>query len=624
YTNNSRTNVGTQEVTATITGSNFTTLELTAYLTITPATVTGITFEDQSFVFDGSTRSLAISGNLPTGTSVAYTNNSRTNVGTQEVTATIAGSNFTTLVLTADLTINPATITGIIFEDQSFVFDGTAKSLAITGTLPAGTTVAYTNNGRTDVGTQEVTATISGANFTTLVLTAELTVTPRTLEVIADSGQSKDFGDLDPVLTFTASNFGEGDDESLLTGTLNRAPGQAVGIYPITLGSLSAGANYTINFTPADFEIVRVDRDGDGVPDDIEIMEGTDPKDPNDFKDSDGDGVPDYVEEQQGTEPDDPSDSQDSDEDGVPDFIEEQDGTDPSDANDFKDSNNDGIPDYRAERAIVSFIDQSLEVAWGTPVAGLNLPAQVMAVTGTGALINLDVIWNPADYNPLVASTYLIKGGTPNLPSGLNNDFAQSPNLTVKVLPKPAPLDVTLSNAQFEGSATEFFLEVGAFTVIDPSDDQHEISLVSGVVDNGFFEVLNGILFWSSAEQAAGRTEFTVRIEVKDRAGNVITKDFTILRTRTSLSQIEVPNSFTPNGDGINDTWGVPALRYLRGARVQVFDRGGQRMFYSEDVDQTWDGTFEGKEMPVGAYFWVIEVKETGEIRRGVVTLLRN
>ncbi|MBN7803661.1 hypothetical protein J0A67_22550, partial [Algoriphagus aestuariicola] len=181
YSNNSRTDVGSQEVTATISGSNFTTLVLTADLTITPATITGITFEDGSFVYDGLAKSLAIAGTLPSGASVSYSNNSRTDVGTQEVTATISGSNFTTLVLTGDLTITPATITGIIFEDESFVYDGSAKSLAIDGTLPAGTSVSYAGNSRTDVGTQEVTATISGSNFTTLVLTADLTITPATI-----------------------------------------------------------------------------------------------------------------------------------------------------------------------------------------------------------------------------------------------------------------------------------------------------------------------------------------------------------------------------------------------------------------------------------------------------------
>src|SRR3546814_19070852 len=110
-----------------------------------------------------------IAGNLPEGTTVAYTSNSRTDAGMQEVTATISGSNYEDLVLTADLTITKATITGITLEDGSFVYDGTAKTLMIAGNLPEGTTVAYTSNSRHDAGMQEVTATISGSNYEDLM-----------------------------------------------------------------------------------------------------------------------------------------------------------------------------------------------------------------------------------------------------------------------------------------------------------------------------------------------------------------------------------------------------------------------------------------------------------------------
>ncbi|UCS93781.1 gliding motility-associated C-terminal domain-containing protein [Echinicola marina] len=256
YSNNGRTDVGTQQVTATISGSNFTTLVLTADLTVTPGIITGITFDDASFVYDGTEKSLAIAGPLPVGTHVNYSNNGRTDVGTQQVTATISGSNFTTLVLTADLTVTPGTITGISFDDASFVYDGTEKSLAITGPLPVGTHVNYTNNGRTDVGTQQVTATISGSNFTTLVLTADLTVSPATLDITADAGQSKIYDDPDPVFSFVADGFEGGDTETILTGSLTRAAGEDVGIHPINLGTLDAGPNYTINFISADFEII--------------------------------------------------------------------------------------------------------------------------------------------------------------------------------------------------------------------------------------------------------------------------------------------------------------------------------------------------------------------------------
>src|SRR5690606_40813310 len=105
---------------------------------------------------------------LPAGTSVSYTNNDRTDVGTQTVTAIITGANYTTLELFADLTITPAAITGVTFANDTLVYDGSAKSLAISGALPVGTSVSFTNNDRTDVGTQTLTAIITGANYTTL------------------------------------------------------------------------------------------------------------------------------------------------------------------------------------------------------------------------------------------------------------------------------------------------------------------------------------------------------------------------------------------------------------------------------------------------------------------------
>lgn len=590
--------------------------------TISKANITGITFVDGSFVYDGTAKSLAITGTLPTGVSVSYANNSRTDVGTQEATATIFGSNYNQFVLKADLTITPGSITGISFEDESFVYDGTAKSLEITGTLPAGASVTYTNNSRTDVGSQEVMATISSSNFTSFDLTADLSITPATLDIVADPDQNKLFGESDPELTYSASGFGAGDDESILTGSLERASGESVGMYSILLGSLDAGSNYTIDFTGADFEIISNDSDGDGVPDDVENEQGTDPDDPMDYQDEDGDDVPDFVEDEQGTDPMDSGDYLDSDGDDVPDYIEEQQGTDPDDPTDFPDEDGDGIPDYVADKAVAEFVVQSLEVLWGTLESELKVPVDVVGITSNGTVINFPVVWDLTGYNPLILATTNFFGAV-ELPAGVFNPDGLQPVLELTVLAKPAPTDVTLSASSFIAIPDVFFQEIGVFTVIDPSDDQHTMSLPEGSQDNEYFEVIDGILFWSSAEQAQGRTDFNILLRVVDRAGNVLEKSFQITRNRTPLDQLELTNTFTPNNDGVNDTWGVPALRYYQGVRISILEVGGNRVFYTENPDIRWDGTFDGKDLPVGAYFWIIEVEETGEIRRGVLNLLR-
>jgi len=114
-------------------------------------------------------------------------------------------------VLTANLTITKASIddvSDITFVDGSFVYDGTAKSLAIAGTLPTGTTVSYENNSRTEVGTQEVIATISGSNYTQLILKATLHIRPVERRIDFAELPEKTYGDSDFDLRATA-NSGE-------------------------------------------------------------------------------------------------------------------------------------------------------------------------------------------------------------------------------------------------------------------------------------------------------------------------------------------------------------------------------------------------------------------------------
>jgi len=482
--------------------------------------------------------------------------------------------------------------------------------------------VAYTNNSRTAVGTQEVTATITGANHTDLIVSAALTVTSTELLVNADANQSKFFGQADPALTFTASGFGAGDDALIFTGMLEREAGETVGIFAITQGTLDAGLNYTISFIGSDFEIISNDTDGDGVPDDVEEEQGTDPRDPDNFRDSDGDGVPDFVEEQQGTDPTDAGDARDADGDGVPDYTEGQEGTDPSDPANFQDTDGDGVPDYVQDRSIIEYVAQAVTVAWGTPPNAIGLATEVVGITGKGEFINLPVTWNLTGFNPLiVVSTNF--SGTATLPAGILNAYELQPVVTIIVEPKPAPQDLILSNGSYVAISDVFFQEIGVFTVLDPTDNMHEITLIDGAADNEYFEIIDGILFWSSAERVAGRADFTIQVKVTDRARNTLEKSFGIQRLRTPLDELEVSNVFTPNNDRVNDTWGVAALRYYQGVQIQVIEAGsGNRVFYTEDPDVRWDGRVNGKDPVVTAYVWVITVQETGEVRRGMLNVL--
>jgi gliding motility-associated-like protein len=189
-------------------------------------------------------------------------------------------------------------------------------------------------------------------------------------------------------------------------------------------------------------------------------------------------------------------------------------------------------------------------------------------------------------------------------------------------------LDLSLNNTSFVGSTTTFFFPVGDFTVKSSRTTTSAktplfTNLFGPGYDNPFFEIKDNILFWSSADPTPGKDNFLILAQVLDRKGNNVTKFFEIKRMRTPFSSLVVTNSFSPNGDGFNDSWGVPGIRFFEGARLSIYDRGGVRLFYTENPDLRWDGTVNGKVMPVGTYFWAIEIGETGEVRNGMLNLLR-
>ena len=172
-----------------------------------PETITGVTFEDQTFTYDGKEHSISVTGDVPDGVTVAYENNSAVNAGTYEAKAVLSGEGYVTLTLDATLTIEKATLdaSAFTFEDDTVTYDGKAHSLEVVGEFPAGVTVTYSNNGKTEAGTYEVKATLAGSNYNPLTLTATLRILPdlsHLAETVMDS-----FGSAPDVWEFLPESF---------------------------------------------------------------------------------------------------------------------------------------------------------------------------------------------------------------------------------------------------------------------------------------------------------------------------------------------------------------------------------------------------------------------------------
>lgn len=91
-------------------------------------------------------------------------------------------------------------------------------------------------------------------------------------------------------------------------------------------------------------------------------------------------------------------------------------------------------------------------------------------------------------------------------------------------------------------------------------------------------------------------------------------------------AKVDIPSAFTPNGDGSNDLlkirgWGIDSLIYLR-----IYNRWGQLVYESNNLDAGWDGTFKNKPQPIGTFVYIFEVQDIiGETirKKGYVDLLR-
>jgi gliding motility-associated-like protein len=89
------------------------------------------------------------------------------------------------------------------------------------------------------------------------------------------------------------------------------------------------------------------------------------------------------------------------------------------------------------------------------------------------------------------------------------------------------------------------------------------------------------------------------------------------------IPEVDTHNAFSPNGDGINDTWILKNIEIYLNSTVEIFNRYGQRVYYSKGFYKPFDGKYKDQALPVGTYYYIINPNNGRKILTGSLTLIR-
>ncbi|MCB9390315.1 MAG: hypothetical protein H6512_12380 [Acidimicrobiia bacterium] len=442
-------------------------------------------------------------------------------------TGTLAVENKADAVTYADLTINKTATDGFDSSDLPDDDDGWVFLITSTQTgCTAGPTVAVSDaNGEASVNLIETTDGTMACNYTVSeieqdgwmvdandqsvdlaaqpTVAFENTLTAVNRPPVAENDTATTSTNTEVTTTVTANDSDPDNDTPLTvtTATSTSAEGGAVSC---------SGTTCTYTPPPTDFvgtdtytyEVCdpdglcdtatvtvivtqsNVDTDGDGVPDWVEVIMGTDPDDLNDVDlstDTDGGGTPDWIEIMLGLDVDNPGDDPfdpaavagtDTDGDGVPDWVEEVMGTDPDDPNSVDlstDTDEGGTPDWIEIMLGLDVDDPAddpydLSAVSGTDTDGDGVPDWVEVIMGT----------DPDDPDSVDLTTDTDNGGTP--------DWIEIMLGTSTTDPADDPIDLgSTANTDTDGDGVPDWVEVIMGT--DP-DDPDSVDLTTDT-DNG-------------------------------------------------------------------------------------------------------------------------------------------
>ncbi len=212
------------------------------------------------------------------------------------------------------------------------------------------------------------------------------------------------------------------------------------------------------------------------------------------------------------------------------------------------------------------------------------------------------------NYNRTIATQTLTIEYTKSHSDGQQLDSCQSTVWTVNIQDIQALTASEVTNNSLNTIQVQASGGVAPYRYVFNNKDQGDDPVyVVKINDPGYYD------------PATGQTIKEIPVEVTDSLGCTYT-----LTIQKVYYDIELPNFFTPDGDGNNDTWKPRNLENYSKSRVYIYDRNG-RLITTLTSSDSWGGIYEGNHMPSGDYWYVLELNDRNDTRRfyGNFTLYR-
>jgi len=134
------------------------------------------------------------------------------------------------------------------------------------------------------------------------------------------------------------------------------------------------------------------------------------------------------------------------------------------------------------------------------------------------------------------------------------------------------------------------------------------ISVVSGTSDGTLENNNNGTFDYTPNTGFYGEDEFVYEVcsVVCPDLCETATATITVVGERTC----NPPTIFTPNNDGTNDYFEINCLDFFPDSKILIFNRWGDKVFEEQPYSNNWDGTYNGGELPVGSYYYILDLND--------------